>query len=78
MRNPTYSSNPRKRNPLKAIFYHGAPEEVCGRAFALPIDISLSGDYLDWGPEFTAKVQLPEPPPTLSVALRGALSGGAL
>jgi len=75
--NPNHPTRkPRKRNFSKSIFFHSAPDEVCGRAFALPRDISLSGDYLDWGPEFEAKVRLPEPP-TLTATLRGVLSGGA-
>jgi hypothetical protein len=54
---------PRKRTPSKALFFHGAPDAVCGRAFALPVDVSLSGDFLDWGPEYTAKIRLPETNP---------------
>jgi len=59
---------PRKRTPSKALFFHGAPDAVRGRAFALPVDVSLSGEFLDWGPEYTAKIQLPETPYVRTVA----------
>ena len=70
-------TKPRKRTPSKSIYFHGAPDAVCGRVFAVPTDVSLSGDFLDWGSEYTAKVRLPEKPKPLTAVLRGALSGGA-
>lgn len=64
---------PRKRKIPKHYFCHGAPDEVVGRAFALPDDLSMSGDFLDWGSEYDAKIRLPEPPPPLRSELRGVL-----
>jgi hypothetical protein len=80
MRRPYHLNSPRCK-PQKSklpnyLFFHGAPDEVCGRAFAVPDDVSLSGDFMDWGPEFDAKIPLLEPPPPLRVELRGALTGG--
>jgi len=66
----------RSKKPQKSKYFHGAPDAVCGRAFFLLDDVSLSGDCLDWGEEYTAKVRLPEKP-KLTSALRGVLSGGA-
>jgi hypothetical protein len=75
-----FRRRPRKRNPSKSICFHGAPAAVCGRVFAVPVDVSLSGDFVDWGSAYTAKVRLPvEPKPSRSLAaeLCGALSDGA-
>jgi hypothetical protein len=71
---------PTRRKSLKSKIFHLAPDDVCGRAFALPVDVSLSGECVDWGPQYTAKVRLPEqpkPPKPLAYELSGALSGGA-
>lgn len=71
------TSKPRTRKIPKYLFCHGAPDEVVGRAFALPDDLSLSGDFLDWGPEYDAKIRLPKPAPPLRIELRGALTQAA-
>jgi hypothetical protein len=56
---------PRKRNPLKHFFTE--PPEILGVHFCLPVDVCMSGDWLDWGLD----IEVP-----LSVELRGTLSSG--
>jgi hypothetical protein len=56
VKNPTRST-PRKRKSLKSLFYPSMPAELSGLCFAFPDDVSVSGTFVDWGPEFDAKVQ---------------------
>jgi hypothetical protein len=76
----SYRRNPRQRtNPPKAkyLYFHAAPDAVCDRLIVIPTTMSISADFIDWGPEYEAKIPVAEIEEIKS-ALVGVLRSGPL
>jgi hypothetical protein len=63
MRSNSPRRNPRQRtNPTKPkyLYFHAAPDAVCDRLIVIPTTMSISADFIDWGPEYEAKIPVAE------------------